>query len=93
MSLQLKIRCKIEVELQLLFDLILKARTSSNNKSIMILMCVQILGNVFGATDQTIFQIIAQTDDKEEQVLEENIYESAEFAEGDVGKEVTCIIQ
>lgn len=56
-------------------------------------MCVQILGNVSGATDQTIFQIIAQTDDKEEQVLEENIYESAEFAEGDVGKEVTCIIQ
>ena len=93
MSLQLKIRCKIEVELQLLFDLILKARTSSNNESIMILMCVQILGNVFGATDQTIFQIIAQTDDKEEQVLKENIYESAEFAEGDVGKEVTCIIQ
>ena len=76
-----------------MFDLILRARTSSNNESIMILMCVQILGNVFGATDQTIFQIIAQTDDKEEQVLKENIYESAEFAEGDVGKEVTCIIQ
>ncbi|KAL6326636.1 hypothetical protein AAG906_009762 [Vitis piasezkii] len=30
---------------------------------------------------------------KEEQVLEEDIYEGAEFAEGDVGEEVACIVQ
>ena len=30
---------------------------------------------------------------KEEQVLEEDIYEGAEFVEGDVGEEVACIVQ
>ena len=30
---------------------------------------------------------------EEEQVLEEDIYEGAEFAKGDMGEEVACIVQ
>ena len=62
MPLQLKIWHKIKVELQLLFDLMLKAETN-NKKSTMTLMHIQTLKNLFGATNQAIFQIIAWIND------------------------------
>ena len=51
MPIQLKIRRRIKVELQPLFDLMLKAETN-NNKSIMTLMHFQTLENVSDATNQ-----------------------------------------
>lgn len=46
------------MELQLLFDLILWIKISNHYKPIMTLMHVLLLGNVFVATDQVIYQII-----------------------------------